>query len=222
MKKGIVRRFIPVGAAAPVGLVTRADGSKAVTGTAAVFYNAGDAGTEYKLWRDVFERIMPTAFDRALAEAQDVRGLFNHNPDLILGRTAAGTMRLKKTAAGLDYEIDPPDTAAGRDVAVSLERGDVTGSSFAFVPRRVSWVEETDGAGNRREICQVEDVDLYDVGPVTFPAYAATSAGVRSDEELADVRASYDAWKREAGPDTAAAVDVRRRLVELDLLDLQG
>ena len=66
----------------------------------------------------------PNAFDRALAESDDVRGLFNHDPDNLLGRTSSGTMRLSVDKKGLLYETDPGDTNVGRDVVQHIKRGD--------------------------------------------------------------------------------------------------
>jgi uncharacterized protein len=157
-----------------VAVETRADGKRTISGYAAVFYDPADAGTEYRLWEDVAERIMPGAFDRAVKE-DDVRGLFNHNDSLLLGRTSSGTMRLSVDARGLKFEIDPPDTQTARDLLTLLDRGDVTGSSFAFVPEDTSY-REVDGV----YIIERNAVKLYDVGPVSFPAYSATEASARS------------------------------------------
>jgi len=102
-----------------------------------------------------------------------VRALLNHAPDNILGRTAAGTLRLTTDDVGLRYEIAVPDTAVGRDLAASIGRGDITGSSFSFTVLAEERVNEPN-----RQLRIVKDVELFDVGPVTFPAYEATSAGV--------------------------------------------
>lgn len=189
----------------------RDDGKRSViAGYGAVFYSASDAGTEYRLWDDFRERIMPGAFDRALRDRHDVRGLFNHDANQLLGRSAAGTMRLSVDQTGLRYEIDLPDTQLGRDLRELLERGDITGSSFAFAATRVVWIEERD-----LTIRQVEEVDLYDVGPVTFPAYEATTAGVRS-EGADDLRREAQQFLQRHTAD-ADEVEVRLRLLALDL-----
>lgn len=193
-----------------VRMESRADGSEIIVGYGAVFYDPANAGTEYELWEDMRERIMPGAFDRAIREKHDARGLFNHDPSDLLGRVAAGTMRLSVDSTGLLYEIDKPDTQVGRDVAVSIKRGDLSGSSFAFIARRTVWIEQ-DGLLIR----QVEDLDLYDTGPVTYPAYEATTAGLRS-ADAESLRAECEAFRRArlaAGDDVA----VRSRLVELGL-----
>lgn len=157
-----------------VSLQSRADGQPPlIAGYAAVFYDPADAGTEYRLYDDLVERIMPGAFDRAIRE-DDVRGLFNHD-GLPLGRTGSGTMRLSVDKRGLRYEIDPPDTQAARDLLASLGRGDVTGSSFSFVPR-----DTTTRQVEKLYVLERNDVQLFDVGPVVFPAYLSTEASLRA------------------------------------------
>jgi uncharacterized protein len=123
------------------------------------------------------ERIMPTTFDRALRE-DDVRALFNHDPNFILGRLSAGTLKLSVDPVGLRYQIQAPDTQAARNVLTSIKRGDVTGSSFSFIPHPDGG-QRTYKDGNRY-IRELHSVQLFDVGPVTFPAYQGSTTGVRA------------------------------------------
>jgi uncharacterized protein len=186
----------------PTAKCSRAKAADApIKGVASVFYNSADPSTEYWLWSDMVERIMPSAFDRALKEKHDVRGLFNHDPTMILGRTAAGTLALSIVSEGLAYEIpyDEKDVDHQR-VASKLDRGDVTGSSFAFVATRTTWVEEKKESGEYLYIRQVEDLDLYDVGPVTYPAYTGTTAG----RSVANHRLSVHGFRRGSEIDYAA------------------
>ncbi|WP_165074271.1 HK97 family phage prohead protease [Paludisphaera rhizosphaerae] len=126
------------------------------------------------------EVIRPGAFRNALAAKQDVRALIDHNPTLVLGRTKAGTLRLREDLRGLAVEIDPPDTQAGRDIAVSLNRGDVSQMSFAFLPRKGGWDRVVRDEGGRTIVeDSIRDADLFDVSIVTYPAYEGTSIGVR-------------------------------------------
>lgn len=173
-----------------VQISRRADGPSRLEGYAAVFYRESDKATEYELWPGLIERVMPGAFDRALRERQDVRALFNHDASAVLGRTGPGTLRLNVDDVGLRYEIDLPDTQAGRDVATSVERGDVTGSSFSFAPHAVTWKDMPD-----MTIRELTDVDLYDVSPVTFPAYEGTSVAARSESGVDELRAEYEKRK---------------------------
>jgi uncharacterized protein len=145
--------------------------TRVLVGTAAVF----NRNSEKLGW--FIERIEPGAFDGVLDN--DVRALFNHDPNYILGRNKAGTLRLGLNADGLQYEIDLPDTQVARDLATSIERGDVSQSSFAFQVGEDRW--ENDGNDEVRVIIRVNR--LYDVSPVTYPAYPDTSIAKRSHDE---------------------------------------
>jgi uncharacterized protein len=158
------------------------DTSKAgnvIRGYAAVFYDASNPdGTQYDLWSDLIERVMPGAFDRAISEAHDARGLFNHDANWLLGRVSSGTVRLSVDATGLAYEIDVNESdPQWQSVSAKIDRGDITGSSFGFMARKATWIEEKDADGSTIYYRQIEDVDLYDVSPATWPAYTGTSAG---------------------------------------------
>lgn len=210
---------------APAPQISRndnANGPTRIEGYAAVFYREGEPATEYWLWDDIVERILPSAFDRALAEQQDVRALFNHDPNQVLGRTAANTLALRVDETGLSYTIVPPDTNYGRDCLTNLARGDVTGSSFSFEPLEIAWREIELPDRGKVIVRELLSVRLYDVGPVTFPAYEGTSAGVRSARP-ADAQAVRAAWETErtarqqrAGlPARIAAAQARARVCEL-------
>lgn len=144
-------------------------------GYASVFYD-GTPETEYRIWDDYVERILPGAFDRALREGQDVRCLFNHDSSMVLGRSASKTLRLSVDTIGLRYaaiyNVNDPDHVKVRE---KLLRKDVSGSSFMFMPTGWNIREEGD-----LTICEIADVDLFDVGPVTFPAYEGASSGLRA------------------------------------------
>jgi uncharacterized protein len=131
----------------------------------------------------VRERFVAGAFKNALKEEQDVRGLFNHDPNVVLGRTRSGTLRLSDGDDGLGYEIDPPDTQTVRDLVLTpMERGDITGSSFAFTVRKggEKWTEYSAEDGRDVYEREVMDADLYDVSPVTYPAYEESTSGLRT------------------------------------------
>lgn len=170
-----------------------ADGPSVVAGYGAVFHNADDPGTEYWLWDDVVERILPGAFDRALQESDDVRSFFNHDANLILGRASAGTLDLSVDGTGLRYVVEPPDTAAARHVLESVARGDTTGSSFMFVPTATAWREE-DRDGDTVYIREIESVRLFEVGPVVFPAYESANSEARSSIAADPACCRFDAW----------------------------
>lgn len=151
-----------------------ADGKKKLAGYSALFNSLSeDMGFR--------EKIAPGAFSKVLN--QDVRGLINHDPMYIIGRTASGTLRLTQDERGLFMECDIPDTSYGRDLVLSVERGDISQQSFSFCCARDQW-EMRDGQQIRTLL---EISDLFDVGPVTFPAYADTSIAKRSLEKFNEV-----------------------------------
>ncbi|WP_174889455.1 HK97 family phage prohead protease [Candidatus Williamhamiltonella defendens] len=124
------------------------------------------------------ELIKPGAFDGVLND--DVRALFNHDANFILGRTMAGTLALSVDERGLQYDISAPDTQTIRDLVLApMQRGDIDQSSFGF---RVAqdgehWYEDDEGIVIR-EIHRFSR--LFDVSPVTYPAYQDTDSAVRS------------------------------------------
>ena len=193
----------------------RADGGMMISGYAAVFYRATDPGTEYDMGYGIRERIAPTAFNRALREKQDVVCRFDHEETL--GRSSSGTLRMKVDEIGLFYEVDVPDTQCGRDTAVLLERGDIPGSSFCFRATQVTWIDQ-----GETQIREVQDCDIFDCGPVVFPAYAATTAGVAraaNDDGTALVKAELEQWRsaqQAANRSEADEVAMRLALVALD------
>jgi len=150
------------------------DKGPVITGYAAVFDSETDIGG---LFREV---IRPGAFRRAIKEKQDVRALWNHDPNYILGRTKSGTLRLSEDKRGLKIEVDPPETEFAESLVASIRRGDVDQMSFAFTATEETWTERKDEPTLRELI----DVDLYDISPVTFPAYDTTTVGIRTAEDV--------------------------------------
>jgi hypothetical protein len=147
------------------------DGNRMIVGYAARF------NSETELSKGLYEKILPGAFDGVLD--QDVRALFNHDPNIILGRTKSGTLKLSVDENGLKYEITPPDTGVARDLLESIARGDVSQSSFGFRVKEDSWTERSDGTFAR----SIRKVDtLYDISPVTYPAYQDTEVALRSNQ----------------------------------------
>ncbi len=149
--------------------VVDGDDGPRIVGHAALFDTLADPALGFR------ERVAPGAFTKLLATKPDVRALFNHDPNHVLGRTTAGTLRLTEDATGLRDEITPPDTQAGRDAIESIKRGDITGQSFSFLAND-EWSME-DGQ-ETRTITEV--YWLGDVGPVTYPAYPDTTVALRS------------------------------------------
>lgn len=145
-----------------------------IAGDAAVFNQETTIGTWFR------EMIKPGAFTRVLSEKPDVVAAYNHDWNFILGRTTAGTLRLKETSQSLRYEADinPKDPQA-MSVYEKVKRGDVTQASFAFTVRTEEWTKPVEkGQLALRSVIEVDQ--LYDVGPVAFGAYPQASAQARS------------------------------------------
>lgn len=123
------------------------------------------------------EKIAAGAFTDTIAN-DDIRSLWNHDTNWVLGRTTNQTLRLAEDEIGLAVEIEPPETQMGRDALVSIRRGDVNQMSFAFATLEDRWdIDE-----NEQYVRTLLRVKLYEVSPVTFPAYPATSIAVRAGE----------------------------------------
>ena len=178
------RRYTNLAAAA-VEIRAEGEGTGMIHRYGAVYYD-GTPNTEYQLWPGMVERIMPGAFSQAV-NRDDVRALFNHDTNMVLGRKSAGTLRIFDDNRGLRYEIDPGETTVYRDVAQFIKRKDVQGSSFAFMI-----TDEQPRKENGIRIREIRGVELFDVGPVTFPAYESTSTGVRMRGELNDAKAFFE------------------------------
>ena len=144
--------------------VRAAEGERRIEGYAATFNDVTDLG----YFR---EQIAVGAFDGHLAD--DVRLLINHT-GVPLARTTNGTLRLSVDETGLRYEAQLADTHEGRDLYTLIKRGDISQSSFAFSIEEEAW----DNKANLRTVNKVGR--LYDVSPVTYPAYATTTVAARN------------------------------------------
>lgn len=171
-------------------LEVRADsGARTIAGYAAVFNSPTDIGGE---WREV---VAPGAFNASMSG--DVRALVDHDSGRVIGRTTAGTLRMKEDEHGLAVEIDLPDTTDGNDLATLIKRGDISGMSFGFVVTSQEW-DETVSPPTRT----IRSVNLHEVSVVAFPAYPDTSIGLRSreaaQEEARKARAEHNRKQAEA------------------------
>lgn len=135
------------------------------------------------------EVIDPGAFSET--DVTDVRALFNHDNNLLLARTSSGTLSIEVDENGLRYEFEAPKTSYGKDLVELMKRGDVTQSSFGFtIDREGEYWEQREGELPVRHITRIKK--LYDVSPVTYPAYPDTTVAVRSLEQF---RKQFDAEK---------------------------
>lgn len=128
-------------------------------------------GVEARIGR-IRETIAPGAFSASLAARSDVLALVDHDPSRVLARTRSGSLRLAEDTQGLAFDLDLPDTQAGRDVLALAERGDLGGMSFGFT------ADDEHLDGDRREL---RAVTLYEVSVVSaWPAYDGTVVSARS------------------------------------------
>jgi len=184
----------------------RAEGEKPkIVGYAARFNELSDP--IYGFFR---EKIKPGAFTNALKKS-DVRALFNHDPNYVLGRAKNGTLKLQEDEIGLRYEITPPETQWANDLVKSIERGDINQSSFAFTVAKDEW----DETGEMAIRTVIEYEELFDVSPVTFPAYPTTSTGVRSAEDVYNAHIAKVQADQAAEEQRKAQASLRRRKLEL-------
>ena len=158
----------------------RAGGKMVIAGYAAVYDRLS-----LLLPGNFRERIMPGAFDKVLQRQrgkQDVVAVFNHDNNIVLGRTSSGTLELSSDAKGLRYEVTPPATRS--DIVELIARRDVRGSSFAFTVGTGGDAWSSDDKGSIRSVREVSG--LFDVGPVVNPAYP--------DSSVQAALRSYEAW----------------------------
>ena len=157
-----------------VGLEVRAgdgaDAKRKIAGTAVVYNRLSTP--IYGLFREQFA---PGAFTKVLKNA-DVRALFNHDPNLIVGRTKSGTLILTDSDTGLRFEVDPPATPWADGLIESIRRRDIDQVSFAFRALKDKWTGTLDAP-----IRTVIEADIRDVSPVTYAAYPQTDVHLRSD-----------------------------------------
>jgi len=137
------------------------------------------------------EKLAPGAFKNALKNS-DARALFNHDVNYVLGRESAGTLKLKEDDKGLWMEVVPPDTQLIRDMVLApIERRDITQQSFGFTVKRDAW--EHVANSNELPLRTVVEVGrIFDVSPVTFPAYPDTQVALRSLELAKEILPSDD------------------------------
>lgn len=150
------------------------------------------------------EVVKPGTFARTIQE-DDIRALINHDSNLVIGRRGAATLHLSEDDQGLRSEVDVAPTSYGKDLMISVRRRDITQGSIGFVVRGQRVYKEND-----TWVRELTDVKLYDVSPVTFPAYSGTDYNARAAQQsLADIVKAFrygpdlpaigdeDAWKHD-------------------------
>lgn len=144
-----------------------------VSGYAAVFNSKTNIG-------DYFEEVIsPGAFSNAIATNNDIRALFNHDWNNVLGRTKSGTLRLSEDDRGLKFEVDLPNTSLAHDLAESMARGDINQCSFGFFATEETWDYSVEPA-----LRTIHEVELYEISVVSIPAYEDTEAALVRSKEI--------------------------------------
>ena len=205
MKPDIKDREIRTFALDEKSFESREDGTRRIVGHAAVFNQWSEDLGGFR------EQIAPGAFAEAI-NADDVRALFNHDTNQVLGRNRSKTLTLLEDSRGLMSEIILPDTQLARDLEALMKRGDINQMSFAFHVNKEDQTWKKAGEEPwERTITKVSR--LYDVSVVTFPAYPQTDAAVRAMRALEDA-AAHDMLGISQQHDIAARVQAARlRLV---------
>lgn len=128
-----------------------------------------------ELWPGAYEEVLPESVAKSLKN-NDIRCLFNHDSNIVLGRTGNNTLELKADNVGLfgRVKINPNDKQA-MDALARIERGDINACSFGF--NLINEEVENRDDGTVKFI--LRDIDLHEVSPVTFPAYPTTSIEAR-------------------------------------------
>lgn len=144
-----------------------------IEGYAAVFNSKTNIGG----WFD--EVIEPGAFSRSLSENGDIRALFNHDWNNVLGRTKSGTLTLKEDEKGLNFNVELPNTSVARDLSESMVRGDINQCSFGFFVTGEEWDYSVEPA-----LRIIKEVELFEISVVSIPAYEDTEASLVRNKDL--------------------------------------
>jgi HK97 family phage prohead protease len=184
-----------------------AEDENKITGYAAVFNKLSEdlGGFQEKVAKGAFAETIGT---------DDIRALFNHDPNYVLGRTTSGTLTMAEDNKGLAIEISPPDTTWARDLKESIKRGDVNQMSFAFVAQEEAW-------DNEKKIRTLKRVKLFDASVVTYPAYPQTSVKLRSlieemgeEEIIKRLTGSAEGTEAQPGTSQEAQAETQRKCRE--------
>lgn len=144
-----------------------------IEGYAAVFNSKTRIGSCFD------EVIEPGAFSRSLSENGDIRALFNHDWNNVLGRTKSGTLTLKEDEKGLNFNVELPNTSVARDLSESMARGDINQCSFGFFVTDEEWDYSVEPA-----LRMIKEVELFEISVVSIPAYEDTEASLVRNKDL--------------------------------------
>lgn len=187
------------------GVKVDAEG-KTITGRA-IAYNKMSNELRTASGDKFYEKILPGAVEYSMAN-NDILAYKEHNPEMILGRKSAGTLKLEHRNDGLYATIDVPNTSYGRDTLESAKRGDIKGFSFGFnKPTTRNYME--DGM----KIREISNMDLREISVVSNPAYNDTTLSVRS-EDWVEENKQPETTKRDDVK--AKDLEYRQKMIELN------
>ena len=144
-----------------------------ISGHAALF------NQKTELMPGVYEMIAPQAFRNT--DFSQAKALFNHDPNKVLASVKAGTLKLTVDEIGLRYEFKMPNTSYGNDLLEMIRRGDIDQSSFAFTVTDEGYIPKRVSGKNFNVVTEIDK--LFDVSPVTYPAYEQTTVSARSKQK---------------------------------------
>lgn len=179
-----------------------------VGGYAAVFNRAVKIDTFVGAFN---EEIAPGAFASSI-NGGDIRALWSHNTDIVIGRTKNGSLSLREDSVGLGFELTLPNTTDGKDAYELIRGGYVTGVSFGFSIKKEEWRKGDKGELDNRRIL---DVELFEISPCAFPAYSETSVAARSTEQVFKEVQTQWAFDQKEIQDREAAILLREKKFKL-------
>ena len=196
MEQQMERRIVPIQEME----IRRSDDKSLVGGYAAKFEQLSE-----ELW-GFREKIRKNAFGKSLSE-RSVLSFWNHNSDMVLGNSENNTLKVWEDEIGLRFELELPDTTAGKDALTLIQRGDVKGVSFGFRTR----VDEWDESDRTNVIRTLVDVVLYEVSPTSMPAYPQTSVAARSIQDI------YSEHRKDVEQSKQRNIETRERAARIRL-----
>ncbi|MCL2690262.1 MAG: HK97 family phage prohead protease [Chitinispirillia bacterium] len=192
------------------------DKQEYVDGTGAVY------DREVEVWPGVFEKIRKGAFNRCLKKGGELKSFFNHNSDYVLSTTrSAPPLNIEDTDKALVFRSPIPNTSYGRDLIENLRRRNVRGASFSFIVAEGGAIYTRDERGIiHREII---DADIFELGPVTNPAYPQTKVKVRSKDEIMEEALEALGELEECSTSTDTSEEEQKSLIQTNknLLELK-
>jgi uncharacterized protein len=157
-----------------------------------------------QLFPGLTETIRSGSFAKTLQENPDVLCSYNHDMNMVLGRTNSKTLKVAEDTKGLHYSVDLPNTTFATDLRESIDRGDVSGSSFMFQVIKDKWT-----GTSQDQLRSITEVRLFELGPVSMPQYTQTSVSLRSKDNEFDFDKFQFIYLKQIRGNTLDAEEVR-------------